>query len=125
MVREGNILDAFCGTGTASVVALKLGMNAVGFDKNLPTCTAALSRLSILPKGVGMEEELMTKAAWAEVLQNRESEAMAQVVGFDSQGQEVAGETEEDSDDEPEVLPQGHLLDAGDDNNTEVSFILE
>ncbi len=67
-VPEGFILDGMCGTATATVCALKLGMNAVGFDSDIDHCHAALYRLAKMPDNImGPVEETMTTADWTKL----------------------------------------------------------
>ena len=68
--QDGNIIDGMCGTATASVVALRGGMNAYAFDHNMDQCKASLARLAHvgLATFIGPEEELYTKADWKLVI---------------------------------------------------------
>jgi len=47
--RAGVVLDPFCGSGTACLVAKKLARNYIGFDLKPEYCVMARKRLAKIP----------------------------------------------------------------------------
>ena len=56
---NGNVLDPFCGTGTTLVVANRLDMDAIGFDKDPKSVELAKHRVTpdIMPESVSIVNE--------------------------------------------------------------------
>ena len=77
------ILEAMCGSATASVVALTLGMNAVAVDDKPYITSSVRTRLSTLGKATpwtimhSEEAEIRTKAQWKALLEERKKAKFA------------------------------------------------